>query len=109
MDEVETELAENFMTAPFDNVPTTFAKLVIKNRLGLHARAAGKLVEAAQPFKSEIILARDDCQADVRSILSLISLGCPYNTEVTLTASGEDADEAVAAVAAIIENRFGET
>ncbi|MDR0622499.1 MAG: HPr family phosphocarrier protein [Deltaproteobacteria bacterium] len=109
MDDLDTGLAESLATNSFPNDLTMFTKLVIKNRLGLHARAAGKLVEAAQPFKSKIFLVKDDCQADVRSILSLISLGCPYNTEVVLKASGEDADQALLAVASVIENRFGET
>ena len=109
MDDLDTGLAESLATNSFPSELTTFTKLVIKNRLGLHARAAGKLVEAAHPFKSKIFLVKDDCHADVRSILSLISLGCPYNTEVVLKASGEDADQALLAVASIIENRFGET
>jgi phosphocarrier protein len=109
MDELDSQLAEILPAGSFDNDLTAFTKLIIKNRLGLHARAAGKLVEAAQPFKSRLTLIKDDTQADVRSILSLISLGCPYNTEVVLMATGQDAKAALNAVATVIENRFGET
>jgi phosphotransferase system HPr (HPr) family protein len=81
---------------------------VIKNRLGLHARAAAKLAKAARTFKAEVILAKDESQADARSILSLLSLGCAYNSHVVLKAAGEDAQDALAALKAIIEDRFGE-
>jgi phosphocarrier protein len=106
MEDLETNLAESLSS--YKKNLTAHNKLIIKNRLGLHARAAGKLVEAAQLFKSKITLTKDDFEADVRSILSLISLGCPYNTEVELTATGEDASEAIKAISAVIMNRFGE-
>jgi phosphocarrier protein len=107
MNDLDTQLPDNY--ASLASKFTAFSKLTIKNRLGLHARAAGKLVEAVQPFKSKLVMVKDNCQADLRSILSLISLGCPYNTEVVVMASGEDANEALEAVSTVIENRFGET
>jgi phosphotransferase system HPr (HPr) family protein len=88
--------------------PRLTRRLVIKNRLGLHARAAAKLATAAQAFKAEIILAHEEIEADVRSILALISLGCAYNSEVVVQAAGEDAGPAIDALSSIIENRFGE-
>ncbi|MDR2423023.1 MAG: HPr family phosphocarrier protein [Deltaproteobacteria bacterium] len=81
---------------------------VIKNRFGLHARAAAKLVQAAQGFKSDLTMSKDEAMADVRSLLSLLSLGCSCNSQVTLTASGEDAPAALSAILAIINDRFGE-
>jgi phosphocarrier protein len=81
---------------------------VIKNRYGLHARAAAKLVKAAGKFKSELTMAKDESMADMRSLLSLLSLGCSCNSRVTLTASGEDAPAAMSAILAIIDDRFGE-
>ncbi|MDR1658148.1 MAG: HPr family phosphocarrier protein [Deltaproteobacteria bacterium] len=83
-------------------------KVTIKNRLGLHARAAAKLAMAAQAFKADVSLYHEQFEADVRSILSLISLGCAYNSEVVLQAAGEDASDALKTLTAIIENRFGE-
>ncbi|MDR1110429.1 MAG: HPr family phosphocarrier protein [Deltaproteobacteria bacterium] len=109
MDDPATRLSESLSPPSYEEDFFLSANLTIKNRLGLHARAAGKLVEAAKPFKSQVMLVKDGCHADVRSILSLISLGCPYNTEVVLLASGEDAAEALGAVSAVIENRFGES
>ncbi|MDR2386399.1 MAG: HPr family phosphocarrier protein [Deltaproteobacteria bacterium] len=106
MDDLDTQVAEN-LPAPGELLPLSI-NLIIKNRLGLHARAAGKLVQAAQQFKSQITLIKDDFEADAKSILSLVSLGCPYDTEVLLTAVGEDAEEALKAVAEVFENRFGE-
>ena len=84
------------------------AELVIKNRLGLHARAAAKLVQAASAYESEIRLVKNGESADARSVLSLISLGCPYDTPVTIEAEGRDAPRAIDALKDIIENRFGE-
>lgn len=82
--------------------------LIIKNRLGLHARAAAKLAKATQAFKAEISVAHEELEADARSILSLISLGCAYNSKVVLQAAGEDARDALSTLSAIIENKFGE-
>jgi phosphocarrier protein len=109
MSDPATQLSDNLLTENFQNNPLTMSvTLTIKNRLGLHARAAGKLVQAASNFKSQLILIKDDCHADVRSIVSLISLGCPYNTEVVLAACGEDAPEALEALSGIVNNLFGE-
>ncbi len=84
------------------------AELVIKNRLGLHARAAAQLVKAASEYESDIRLVKGGEVADARSVLSLISLGCAYDCAVRLEAAGRDAPRAVRALTDIIENRFGE-
>lgn len=84
------------------------AELTIKNRLGLHARAAAKLVKAAGEYQADIRLVKNGEEADVRSVLSLISLGCPYDTKVVLKAHGIDADMAVVALSSLIQNGFGE-
>ena len=83
-------------------------ELTIKNRLGLHARAAAKLVKAAGEYQAEIKLIKGGEEADARSVLSLISLGCPYDTKVILQAQGIDADMAVVALSSLIQNGFGE-
>ena len=84
------------------------AEAVIQNRLGLHARAAAKLVRAASEYQSDIRLVRGDEKADARSVLSLISLGCAAGVRVTIEAEGADAARAVNALRNIIEARFGE-
>ena len=84
------------------------AELTIKNRLGLHARAAAKLVKAAGEYQADIKLLKGLEEADARSVLSLISLGCPFDTKVVLTAEGVDADMAVVALSSLIQSGFGE-
>ncbi|MDR2725296.1 MAG: HPr family phosphocarrier protein [Candidatus Adiutrix sp.] len=83
-------------------------ELVITNRLGLHARAAAKLVQAAQAYQADISLVKDGEKADARSLLSLISLGCAEGSRVTVEAAGADALKAVLAVKTLFEERFGE-
>jgi phosphocarrier protein len=80
----------------------------IKNELGLHARAAGRLVETANRFKSVIRLERDGRQVDGRSLLDILTLACPKGTRVVIRAEGEDAREAISAIERLIEDRFGE-
>lgn len=90
-------------------VESSSAQLVIKNRLGLHARAAAKLVKAAGDYQADIRLIKSDgAEADVRSVLSLLSLGCDYDSRVTIAAEGVDARRAISVLSGIIEDRFGE-
>ncbi|MDL2226667.1 HPr family phosphocarrier protein [Deltaproteobacteria bacterium OttesenSCG-928-M10] len=84
------------------------AELTIKNRLGLHARAAAKLVRAAGGYQAEIRVVKDGEIADARSVLSLISLGCAYDSRIVIEAEGVDAKNAVMALRSIVEERFGE-
>jgi phosphotransferase system HPr (HPr) family protein len=81
---------------------------VIRNRLGLHSRAAARLSQALEPYDCEISLEKGDLRADAKSILDLLSLCCPCNTRVTVTAEGPDAEAALMAAKEIIRNRFGE-
>jgi len=83
-------------------------ELLIQNRLGLHARAAARLVELARRFHSEMAVEKDGQSVDAKSVVALLSLECPIGTKVVVKAWGDDADQAVAAVAVLIENRFGE-
>jgi phosphocarrier protein len=83
-------------------------ELVIKNRLGLHARAAARLVQAVDAYQADIRLVKDGEMADARSVLALISLGCAEGARVTVEAEGTDAADAVLAVGNLFEERFGE-
>ncbi|MCL2029618.1 MAG: HPr family phosphocarrier protein [Deltaproteobacteria bacterium] len=87
---------------------TETRELVITNRLGLHARAAAKLVQAVGAYQAEIRLVKDGEKADARSVLSLISLGCAEGARVTVEAAGEDALPAVLAIQSLVAERFGE-
>ena len=84
------------------------AVAVITNKLGLHARAAAKLVEAAARFQSTIQVKHDGETVDARSILGLMMLNARIGTRIELSAEGTDAQEALAAVMALIEAKFGE-
>jgi phosphocarrier protein len=80
----------------------------IKNELGLHARAAGRIVEVANRYKSRIYLERDGRQVDGRSLLGILTLACPQGSKIVFRAEGEDAREALDAFGRLIEDRFGE-
>ncbi|HLL16626.1 MAG TPA: HPr family phosphocarrier protein [Pyrinomonadaceae bacterium] len=85
-------------------------RIVIVNRLGLHARAAAKLVRAASVYQSSVRLERADggSTADAKSILSVLLLAASRGTELRLTIEGADEAEAMSAVCALIEDGFGE-
>lgn len=84
------------------------ARTTITNRLGLHARAAAKLARTAAAFAADTRLWKGGEWADAKSVLDLISLGCPVGTEVAITAEGPDAPAAAAAAIALVNDKFGE-
>ncbi len=81
---------------------------VLVNKLGMHARAATKLVQLAQKFKSKIVVIVNGMEADAKSILGLLILAAPVGTKIKIRAEGEDEREAVEAIVKLIEDRFGE-
>lgn len=80
----------------------------IINKLGLHARAAAKLVSTAAPFQSSIRLGRGERLIDAKSIMALLMLGAGKGTQLRLVVEGSDESAAHAAVVALINNRFDE-
>jgi phosphocarrier protein len=80
----------------------------ITNKRGLHARAAAKIVEAAARFRSEIIVKRDGQSVNARSIMGLMMLAASTGADVEISAEGEDCGEALTAILALIEAKFGE-
>lgn len=80
----------------------------IINRLGLHARAAAKLVETVSGYRSSIRIGRGERLVDARSIMALLMLGAGQGSRLRLEIDGADADDALAGVTALIANRFGE-
>jgi len=80
----------------------------IQNELGLHARAGTKFVQIASKFPCEIVVIKATNEVNGKSILSLLTLMAPRGTTITIRAKGERADEAVAALAALIDDKFGE-
>ncbi len=83
-------------------------EVILVNRLGMHARAATKLVQIAQKFRSKIIIEVNGMEADAKSILGLLTLAAPVGTKLLIKAEGEDEEKALKAVVALITNRFGE-
>ena len=86
----------------------TEREVEIVNRLGLHARAAAKLVHVAGRFRSDVKLLKDGEVVDGKSILGLLMLAAAQGERIRLRCDGPDEDQAVAAVAELIERRFEE-
>jgi phosphocarrier protein len=83
-------------------------KLEIKNKLGLHARAAAQLVQTVNKFSAQVSLSADGQTVDGRSILGVMTLGAPQGTKIEIEADGDDAEKAVRAIEKLIDNRFNE-
>jgi phosphocarrier protein HPr len=82
--------------------------ITVPNRAGLHARAAAKLVATAAPFQSRIELSNGEKKVDGKSILSLMLLAAPQGSELQLHLDGADEQDALRAILALLEARFGE-
>ncbi|MBL8205974.1 MAG: HPr family phosphocarrier protein [Blastocatellia bacterium] len=86
-------------------------RIVIPNRLGLHARAAAKLVRLANTFCSAVQLSRCDVptrSADAKHILGVLLLAATQHTEIEIMAEGDDEEIAIKALSRLIEDKFGE-
>ena len=83
--------------------------LEIANRLGLHARAAAKLVHTAGRFGCDVTLVKEGEAVDAKSILGLMALGAAKGTRISIICDGADETEAMDAVSELIENRFDES
>jgi phosphocarrier protein len=85
--------------------------ILVSNKLGLHARPAMQFVDLANQFKSQIMVIKggdEPGEADGKSVMQMIILAATQGTELKITADGEDADAAVAKLAELFENKFGE-
>ena len=84
------------------------ATCTILNEYGLHARPASLLVRTASQFEAEIHIQKDSTKVSGKSIMGLMMLAAPMNTELTIHAEGIDEDEALTAIIELIANKFGE-
>lgn len=84
-------------------------EVVIRNELGLHARAAAKFVNLANRFASAIRVSRDTLTVDGKSIMGVLLLAATCGTALTLTAEGEDEQKAIADLSKLVERNFKET
>jgi phosphocarrier protein len=83
-------------------------KLEIENELGLHGRAAAKIVKLAKQYKSNLFFTKDDEEVGGSSILSILTLACPKGTVVQARIVGEDAKELLEKLSELFEQKFGE-
>ena len=83
--------------------------LEIVNKLGLHARAAAKLIELASGFESRISIRSNDREADAKSIMRVMMLAASRGTRIEVVAQGADAAEAVDAIERLVAGRFDES
>ena len=83
-------------------------QIKIINKLGLHARAAAKLINVTSSFSCDIQLTKDGRQVDGKSIMSVMMLAASKGTELTISTSGEDEQQALDAIEQLINNRFDE-
>ena len=82
-------------------------QLLIRNQLGLHARACALFVKAASRFKSEITVSRDDLVVNGKSIMGVMMLAAEEGSTITVKAVGPDADEATKALQELVDGKFG--
>ncbi len=80
----------------------------IVNKLGLHARAAAKLVTLASKFAADVRVRKDGREVSGKSIMGVMMLAAAMGSRITLIADGEDAAQALDELAALIADRFGE-
>ncbi len=80
----------------------------IVNKLGLHARASAKLTQAASGFKSDVFLTRNGRRVNAKSIMGVMMLAASRGSTVNVETEGEDEEQAMAAITALINDKFGE-
>ena len=83
-------------------------KITLINKLGLHARASAKLTKMAGSFPCQVWLSRGERRVNAKSIMGVMMLAAGIGSTVTLETVGEKADEAMEALTALINDRFGE-
>jgi phosphocarrier protein HPr len=83
-------------------------KLEIKNKLGLHARAAALLVQTVNKFDAQVTFSKDGQTADGRSIMGVLTLAATQGSKIQVEASGDEAERVVRAIEKLIDNRFNE-
>ena len=83
-------------------------ELVIQNKLGLHARAAAKFVQCATEFASQVEVVKGDLRVNGKSIMGVLLLAAPMGTHLEVILDGPDEERALAALEALVVDKFGE-
>ena len=81
--------------------------LLIRNQLGLHARACALFVKTASKFRSEVMVARDDLQVNGKSIMGVMMLAAEEGSTIVVSADGPDENEAIVAIRELVDGKFG--
>ena len=89
-------------------MPQISETIKIKNKLGIHARPAALLVQKASQYISKIELENDEIKVNGKSIMGVMMLAAAYDSEITIIADGDDAEEAVAGIKELIDSKFDE-
>jgi len=84
------------------------SEVTIINKYGLHARPAAEFVKLANRFASEVFIRKEDVEVSGKSIMGVMMLAAECGSIVAIRAEGDDAEDAVAALAELVRNRFGE-
>lgn len=84
------------------------AAVTVVNKLGLHARAATKLVNCASKFDAEVTLKRGAREINAKSIMGVLTLAASIGTELVVTCDGPDKEDALGSIMELINDRFGE-
>ena len=85
----------------------TETELVIRNQLGLHARACALFVKTAARFHSQVFVSRDDLEVNGKSIMGVMMLAAEEGSTIRVRADGPDEREALAAIRDLVEGKFG--
>jgi phosphocarrier protein HPr len=96
------------LCAFFIKVGMEIQTFTIRNRLGIHARAAALLVKTANRFVSEVTLEKDGLEVNGKSIMGILMLAASKGSKITLKVNGKDAAQAIQVLGKLIEDRFGE-
>ena len=84
-------------------------QVTILNKNGLHARPAAEIVKTAAKYKAEITISRDDLEVNGKSIMGVMMLAAEQGSTLRVKADGPDAEQAISAIADLVERKFGES
>jgi phosphocarrier protein len=96
------------LCAVFIKVGMEIQTFTLRNRLGIHARAAALLVKTANRFVSEVTLEKDGLEVNGKSIMGILMLAASKGSKITLKVNGKDSVQAIQTLGKLIEDRFGE-
>jgi len=83
------------------------AEILIRNRSGLHVRAAGMFVRTATKFEANVLVSRDDLEVNGKSIMGVMMLAAEEGSSIHVRADGDDEDAAIAALTELVDGKFG--